>query len=502
MKKKNLTALILLAAMLVSCGSGTGTSDTTEGVTDGETSNFTEVTSKERDSLPELDFGGEEVTFLCRTGNVSELYAPEENGDIVNDAIYRSRVSVEERLKVKFDIVERAGTSPGERSEYANHLSQTAMAGDDTYDWAEMMVSVYPSIIPEGILTDLSDAEYIDTERSWWAGDIKEQASLGGALYFLVGEYSTGYLSDAFCVYFNKQLFENYKLENPYALARSGDWTLDKLIEMSAAAAEDLNGDGRYDYEDKLGFVVHDKYHLCGFMASNEVDPFTRSGDDFIYTFGTEHDFDVVSKMYKLLFETDGGFLFDGAKTISSDVGDYNRLTSKFASGEVLMMTAQMGDAISDLRDMKQDYGILPYPKYDKAQKNYRTASRTTHSAISMPVTCSGQDKAFATLEALAAANHELVIPTYFETALKTKYSRDDESAEMYDLILESLSMSHGYLYNNSTILDGEITQSPVELFIDGLKNPTTFLSSCAARKNVSSNSYKLFLETIIDANK
>ena len=458
--------------------------------------------SEETDNLPELDFGGEAVTFLCRADNLSEFYASEENGDIINDAIYKSRVAVEERLGVKFEIIERAGTSPAERKEYANHLSQTVMAGDDIYDWAEMMVSVYSSIIPEGVLADLSDAEYIDTERSWWAGDLKEQASIGGGLYFLVGEYSTGYLEDAFCIYFNKQLIEDYKLEDPYELVKSGDWTLDKLIEMSAAASEDLNGDGKYDYDDKLGFVVHDLYHLCGFMASNEVDPFTRSGDDYTYTFGTEHDFDVVSKMHKLLFETDGGFLFNGAKTIASNVEDYNRLTTKFVSGEVLMMTAQMGDAITDLRDMKQDYGILPYPKYDKSQEGYHSVSRTTHSAISMPITCSDQEKALATLEALAASNHKLVIPTYFETALKTKYSRDDESAEVYDLILESLSMSYGYLYNNSAVTDGKSMQSPVELFIAGVKDQTTFISNCASRKDASTNCYKSFVESIVEAYK
>ena len=501
MKKTNLIAIILFASILVSCGSGAGGNDTTDdkGSETGETTT-SGITTAERDSLPELDFDGGDVTFLVRTDNIAEIYAEGENGDIVNDAIYKSRVAVEERLKVKFNIVDRAGTSPGDRNTYADHLSQTVMAGDDTYDWAEMMAAVYPGIITKGILTDLSDAKYIDTDRPWWGGDLKEQASIGGSLYFLVGEYSIGYLNDAFCVYFNKQLIDDYKLEDPYELVRNGDWTLDKLMEMSAAASEDLNGDGVFDYEDKLGFVTHDLYHLCGFMISNENNMFTRVGNDFEYTFGTEHDFDVVTKMHKLLFETDGGFLFNGAKTTAAFVDDYKRLTTKFTSGEILMMSAQMGDAISDLRDMKQDYGILPYPKYDKAQENYRTASRTTHSAISMPVTCSDRDKAFATLEAFAAANHEYVIPTYYETALKTKYSRDDESAEMYDLILSSLSLDFGYLYDKSTVTDGN-KFPPTELFISGVKDPTTFISNCASRKEASTNSYKSFVETIIEAN-
>lgn len=174
----------------------------------------------------------------------------------MNDAIYKSRLSVEEKLNLKFDFIDRAGTSPGERSEYADHLAQNVMAGDDTYDWAEMMAAVYPSLITKGILKDLSDAEHLELDSPWWGGDLKEQAAIGNGLYFLVGDYSIGYLSDAFCIYFNKQLFEDYKLDDPYELVRSGNWTLDKLIELSEAGSQDLNGDGKYDYDDSLGFVV------------------------------------------------------------------------------------------------------------------------------------------------------------------------------------------------------------------------------------------------------
>lgn len=499
---KRIFTLFLALALLIgatACGSETPSDtkpdNTTSAVTEEATDNTPAIFKKG------LNFNGDTVTFLVRSGNVDEIYASAETGDIVNDAIYKSRVAVEDKLNLKFNFVERVGTSPQERSEYADHLAQTVMAGDDTYDWAEMMAAVYPSVIKKGILKDLSDAEHLEFDSPWWGGDLKKQATIGNGLYFLVGDYSTGYLSDVFCIYFNKQLFENYKLEDPYELVRSGNWTLDKLIEMSEAGSQDLNGDGKYDYEDSLGFVVHDQYHLCGFMKSNEVDAFTSNGSGFDYSFGTEHDFDVVTKMNQLLFKTDGGFLFEGAKTIASDLEDYNRLTSKFTSGEILMISAQMKDAVTDLRDMKQDYGILPFPKYDKNQENYYSVSRTTHSAISMPVTCSDDEKALAALEALAASNHDIVIPTYYETALKTKYSRDDESSEMYDIVLNSLSLSFGYLYNSSTVTDGNF-YSPVEIFLAGVKNPSTFSSNCASRKSAAISCYTAFVDSIIEANK
>ncbi|MBO5218991.1 MAG: dihydroxy-acid dehydratase, partial [Clostridia bacterium] len=117
--------------------------------------------------------------------------------------------------------------------------------------------------------------------------------------------------------------------------------------------------------------------------------------------------------------------------------------------------------------------GILPFPKYEESQKAYHTFSRSTHAVIGMPVTCPDYDRAGAVLEAIACVNHETVVPVYFETALKVKYSRDDDSAEMYDLILAGSTLNFGYL--NKNCMYGTVTP-PVELFIDGAINPGSYL--------------------------
>ena len=85
--------------------------------------------------------------------------------------------------------------------------------------------------------------------------------------------------------------------------------------------------------------------------------------------------------------------------------------------------------------------------------------------------------------------------------AVLPKYARDDESSEMYDIILNSLSLSFGYLYNASTVTDGNF-YSPVEIFIAGVKDPSTFSSNCASRKNAAISCYTEFVDTIIEANK
>ena len=45
-------------------------------------------------------------------------------------------------------------------------------------------------------------------------------------------------------LFFNKKLIEEYDLDDPYALVKSGEWTLDRLFSMSSEMLLDLNGDG------------------------------------------------------------------------------------------------------------------------------------------------------------------------------------------------------------------------------------------------------------------
>jgi len=488
---------VLLLAQLTACGAEetTDTADIQAEAADTETAAETQVSQPEIFTKG-LDFGGENVTFLYRTDNVSEFYVKEATGDIVDDALYASRLQVEEGLNVRIEVLDRIGTSPADRTEYINHVANTVLAGDSVYDWVDAMSANFHLLIQQGVLADLGENPYIDFDKAWWNSGLREQTTLGGGLYYLVGDFSLGYLKDTFCIYYNKKLADTYGIEDLYAVVKDGDWTIDKMTEISRKAAVDVNGDGTLDLEDKLGFVVHDLFHLCGFIASTDTQMFTRTGDEWAYDFGSERDFSVVEKLNNLLMGTEGNFLFKGWRTSADHIEEFNKITGKFIAGDILFMTAQMNDAVTDLRDMEDDYGILPFPKYDDSQQTYSATSRTTHSAVAMPLICKNPEKAGAVIEAVAAVNHELVIPTYYELALKHKYSRDDESAEMYDLIMESTTLSFGYLYQ------GTVALSPVEIFNSGVQDPGKFASQLAANKESNETKFAAFMEKVIANNK
>jgi hypothetical protein len=94
---------------------------------------------------------------------------------------------------------------------------------------------------------------------------------------------------------------------------------------------------------------------------------------------------------------------------------------------------------------MDDEFGIVPYPKYD-TDDNYATITDGGAPLLIMPVTVSDPERTGAITEALCAYGAKLVIPAFYDKALKTKYARDDDSEEMMDIIKDSRVFDLGYL--------------------------------------------------------
>ena len=105
-----------------------------------------------------------------------------------------------------------------------------------------------------------------------------------------------------------------------------------------------------------------------------------------------------------------------------------------------------LGNA-QDLRGMNTDFGIVPYPKWDEHQEKYLTTSVAYFSMFCVPTTVKNLEMTGAVMEALCAESYKKVIPAFYEVALKSKYSRDDESAEMIDIIRSGLTFDFGKVY-------------------------------------------------------
>jgi len=201
MNKKQSFALCLALLMLASVACA---NETPADTTDAETT--TTVAQEETTlPLPEVDYGGQEFNlYLWSNG---KLPVEEENGDVVNDAIYRRNRAVEDHCNLKFAY----NISPGAVADFAtwyNTLSASILAGDSSVDLAGGYAYRLASHSLDGNFTNLLELPQLDFSADWWPGNVQEAGNLGGAMYMTIGNIDIDYYDKIFAILFNKNIMQ------------------------------------------------------------------------------------------------------------------------------------------------------------------------------------------------------------------------------------------------------------------------------------------------------
>ena len=232
-------------------------------------------------------------------------------------------------------------------------------------------------------------------------------------------------------------------LRNPdllYQEVLDGKFTLDRMNTLVAGAYADLNNDGITDLDDRLGMLTH--------ALAAAVDPFVY-GSDIVFTTRDEEGFiqlQMMSEDAVALAEKLCAFFHQRAVSPKSE----GKHADIFKKGNVLFMgNCRLMDS-TVLRDMEDDFGYLPFPKYDDEQEEYHSLVHDTALQGCISIASQNLDIAGAVLEALNAESYRIVTPAWYESALKLKYARDDVASQMIDLIKDSMTTNFIFAYSFS----------------------------------------------------
>ena len=445
---KKLISTLLLISMLASVTACGG-----EAQTDSETTPADDTTAAETspDNIPlGTNLNGATVKIYVRGDTIDTEFDNAETGDVVDDAVYNRNRAIEERLNVRLEYMSNTSMDYwGDRNIFMDTVRSSVLANDGSIDIAAGLSNIMPNLAQDGMFINLlgKDVPYLNFDSPWWPAELTEELSVKGRLYMASGEACLGVIKGMMCFYFNKDMVEKNKLENPYDLVTDGKWTLDKMAEMASSVYADLNGDTKVDDEDQLGFYISSVNHAPNFVLASGM-RLTKVGTSGLpeYDLGSESIVDLLDKFNTMMSE-------DG---ITANKNQSTNELKAFNEGRCLFTTGEFSFA-ETFRDMTFDFGILPYPKYDETQEEYISSSRATYSLFGILPTADVQNCA-AVLEALASETYRMVTPAYYEKALLVMYSRDDISSQMFDLIKGHISFDYGVVHgpmieNITTIL-------------------------------------------------
>ena len=438
-------AALMLAGSLASCATGddpveTNAPDTAQAVTEADT--------ELRDQLPDdLDYANDEIVLISRDigmGLADEIYAEGLNSDPVNDAIYERNKEVETRLGIKI-------TSIRDSEAIVDKVITTVNGGSADYDiMVEYCWLAAPKTI-EGYFADLRGTEnqYIDFEMPWWTQSFNDVVSYHDRQYGVTGAMVLSTYRRTYTTVFNKKLFTDANQPYLYDLVENGTWTLDKQASLVPLLHRD-NGNGVQDEEgDIYGFITDDFISVDPYWAACEVDIIAKNEDgDYSWVFDSGVMHNAAEKVLKLYYNTDGG-----TYCITEDSSFQEKTRTMFSEGLAAMATLCI-HALENaaLRNMTDEYGVVPIPKYDEDQTEYHSQMHDAFTIACIPTTVKGDrlEQMTAVLEAIASSSYHVVRPAYYETTLRTKIAQDPQSSEMMDLIINSIHIDAGIVYSHN----------------------------------------------------
>ena len=379
------------------------------------------------DGLGAFDFGGEAFTVIYEIAQMVEPYFAEEQiGSPINDAVYRRNLDIEERFNIKFKIFDTA------YDRIVATISKSVMAGSGDYDFG--LAHTYVGLsgaISKGQLYDWNKTPAVDMDKPWWNASVKERLSINGRVFVASSDYV---YQRPGVIYFNKAMIKNLALENPYELVRGGDWTWDKLSEMAARASADLNGDGVFDKNDQYGYAHWVAWQTVAVIHSNGL--FLTENDEDGYPRFTP----FLTEKMKTVFEKYHDLIYVGNKTFnipgSEEVYYIGSTTPLFGSGQVLFLHSNT-ELLKPFAGLELEFGMLPLPKYDKLQKDYRCMGDTQMMVI--PSDAKNIDMSGVISEALSVYSYKYVVPAVYSVMYANRYLRDEESYEMFNLIRKGI---------------------------------------------------------------
>ena len=403
-----------------------------------------------------MDFSSQDEFVISHLEDFSyEVYGDEKSNEKLDTLIYNRNRLLESRFGVSIDT--DAGINNYGGTVQYDYVQLSLNSGDVSFDVAAMISGQAGKLIfgNGGNLLDFrSEVPYcrdsIKAGEEWWPREINTASTVMGRQFVAVSDFSVTAVQMALAVIFNKDLArstnvvsgidpDKYDLNATfYDVVRGNDWTIEEMKDIVKDFWRDnpnVGRKGERDAEDRFGMVA----------------PIWTDADAFAYAFGYHFvTNDGVSA--PTLWEWDGSqydaivslrelFYSNGAWTDPSCQYLADRAAFFAQEDRVLFELNTLGSLGYDvIHEMEQDFGVLPYPKYDRDQAQYYTGSADNYTVLAVPFTALWDLERLrmtgALIEALSAENCNSVKKPYYDDIVTHHNVTDGDSAEMIGLIM------------------------------------------------------------------
>lgn len=461
-----LLALLLLGAMLFVCACSEASEESGD-ISGASSENASDAASSplEPTDIPpgEVDLNQRVINVLCKdftaatiqgyTGEI--LYSEEDNSSAVDIA-----------KKAVIDHVETAYhcTIDGKLDKSSDLIllvQNMVISGTYDYDIVFTNLDSLVAMGKNGSLTDLHAVETLNLGNSWWDQNAVEQLSIAHKLFYVNGDINTFDDLGTFCVLFNKSLKERLNIEEDfYETVRKGSWTLDHFMDICKGVTAETNGDGVLNEFDQWALGT-ETYNVFVQVVGGGLHIIEKDAKDEPYIAlrtNPQQHYNALDKIISFYQSADVMVANDGTYAQYGDNVHEETVNKAFREGRELFYMGGLFN-LAAFRDMKDDIGVLPIPKTFAEQDDYyHTISIYGTTFLAIPKGVPGVEDLGLVIEALAMKSKEMLTPAFYDTQLKYRDLRDNESGEVLDLIFATRSYDLGPAYKWGNLLTAYCT--------------------------------------------
>ena len=475
MTKRILSALMILFTVLSSLSACNTVDETTESTTETESVSVTEAAPAH--SIEQKNYA-DTLYITIQTDNWFDLMWTEESkGDAMSQAVYDRQMKVKDHIGV--DIV---GTNVA--NGYIDPFKNAVKNKDGSVD--VLLPNPYlgvAGLISEGYLQDLRGFDELDLEADYWNLEYMEDLAVSDALYLGYSNYN---LAKAHMILFNKEMMAQYRDsmdESIYNTVHGYRWTIDKMLSLTGMVYIDNTADGK-TADDTFGITGNQWIPFLVFATSSNVKYVEQNQKG-------EFEVSVYNDLNKVKVST----LVDKLKTLAAADSSWfwykNEDTTQIHlyEGRALMELVPTYRVVTYL-NYDVDYGILPYPMLDEAQKDVGYLSLNWDGYICMPAYIEDRTMAAETMELLSYYSDD-VRQTFYEKILGKQASDAPDDSKMLDLVWDGIVSDMGLTYMSvSTSLDSILYMLPQVTHVGSTHNLASFIGSHESTANKAISKY------------
>lgn len=299
-------------------------------------------------ALADGDFEG--TQFRVATDS-SSLFIPKNQTGVVGKEQYFRNKAVEEKYNVKITLTDESGMPT-----IAERIRSEALAGADYCDMVLLESTGFKTLVASEALLNVRSIPYLNLGASYYHENALTSTNFGNFTYGISGDFNYD-PSNAYVVFYNKDLLAKTALPSLHQLALDNQWDFENFLIYS----EEVSTVCKAESNNVFGFAsTHDQQTLVNaFWAASGLNFLSNPYGEkpqLIYNNDSLNNF--ITQTQNILFRSPS-YLKDNSLALQS-----------FKNQQCFSMIAPLKYA-EEITGHGLNWGVVPLPKLDINQKEY-----------------------------------------------------------------------------------------------------------------------------------